>query len=131
MEPLKWKARLAVIWLIQSINLTAYLVFSVILKAAAVIQAQPVEEVKGAVSLAGLIIFIFLLAAWLSLTLKDTAIRWINLVLAIFFAITRTLAGIAAFLDGAPSTILLTIVLGFVMALLTIWYAWKWPKQEA
>ena len=131
MEPLKWKARLAVIWLIQSINLTAYLVFSVILKAAGVIQAQPVEEVKGAVSLAGFIIFIFLLAAWLSLTLKDTAIRWINLVLAIFFAIIRTLAGIAAFLDGAPSTILLTIVLGFVMAFLTIWYAWKWPKQEA
>jgi hypothetical protein len=131
MEPLKWKARLAVIWLIQSINLTAYLVFSVILKAAGAIQAQPVEEVKGAVSLAGFIIFIFLLAAWLSLTLKDTAIRWINLVLAIFFAIIRTLAGIAAFLDGAPSTILLTIVLGFVMAFLTIWYAWKWPKQEA
>ena len=131
MEPLKWKARLAVIWLIQSINLTAYLVFSVILKAAGAIQAQPVEEVKGAVSLAGFIIFIFLLAAWLSLTLKDTAIRWINLVLAILFAIIRTLAGIAAFLDGAPSTILLTIVLGFVMALLTIWYAWKWPKQEA
>ena len=131
MEPLNWQARLAVIWLIQSINLTAYLVFSVILKAAGVIQAQPVEEVKGAVSLAGFIIFIFLLAAWLSLTLKDTAIRWINLVLAIFFAIIRTLAGIAAFLDGAPSTILLTIVLGFVMAFLTIWYAWKWPKQEA
>jgi hypothetical protein len=131
MEPLKCKARLAVLWLIQSINLTAYLVFLVILRAAGVIQARTVEEAKATVSLVGFILFIYLLVAWLSLTLKDTANRWTNLVLGIFFAIMLALTGAGAIRDGAPSAILLTIVLGFVMALLTIWYAWKWPKQEA
>jgi len=64
---------------------------------------------------------------FLSLTLKAKANRWANIILGIFFTV---------FL---PITMLMTtyayyIFLGIVEVVFTaliVWYAWKWPKQEA
>jgi heme A synthase len=131
MESLTCKTRLAVLWLIQSINLMAYLMLNVMLRAAGIIQAGSAEEVNASAKLVMIIFFIYLLMAWLSLTLKDAGGRLINLVLGILFAILLALTGVSAIRAGAPSPIVVSIFWAFVVFLLTIWYSWKWPRQQA
>ena len=133
MEALKCRTRLAVLWLIQAINFTAYIMFNIILRAAGVIPARSVEEVKATPPTLAFIFFIYLLMAWLSLTLKDKATRWTNVIVGIIFAIILALAGITGAVREGVSTgaIFFTFVFGFVVFLLTIYYAWKLPKQEA
>ena len=57
----------------------------------------------------------------LSLTLRYPAIRWANIVLALFLVIFN-LAGLPY--PGAYDNFL--IVVGFVFNALTVWYAWRW-----
>ena len=62
----------------------------------------------------------------MSLTLHYTANRWANIIFAILF-FTINLIG----LPGYPSyydQFLIIVGLGFNVV--TIWYAWKWPKWE-
>ena len=67
-----------------------------------------------------------IIMVFMSLTLNYKANRWANIIFAIlFFAIN--LIG----LPGYPSyydQFLIVVGLGF--NLVTIWYAWKWPKWE-
>ena len=59
----------------------------------------------------------------LNLTLPYPAIRWVNIVLAIFFIIFN-LVGLPY--PGAYDNFL--IIVSFVFNGLTIWYAWKWVE---
>jgi hypothetical protein len=57
----------------------------------------------------------------LTLTLKYPAIRWANIIVAIFY-IVLSLAG----LSGYSAHHKFLIIVGVVFNVLTIWYAWKW-----
>ena len=57
----------------------------------------------------------------LTLTLKYPAIRWANIIVAIFFVVFN-LAGLPY--PGAYDNFL--IIVSFVFNALTVWYAWKW-----
>ena len=64
---------------------------------------------------------------FLSLTLKYKANRWANIILAILFFIINLIG-----LPGYPSAYdQFLIMVGLVFNLITVWYAWKWSKQEA
>ena len=84
-----------------------------------------------------IVAFIPFIMAWLSLTLKDRANRWINLILGILFAVMFIVV-LIAYLAGANATadtstmipiVLALLLLPLVASLLIIWYAWKWPKE--
>jgi hypothetical protein len=63
---------------------------------------------------------------FLSLTLKHKANRWANIVVAIFF-FGFNLIGLPTY----PSTYdKFLIIVGLLFNVLTVWYAWKWPKQD-
>ena len=70
--------------------------------------------------------------AFLSLTLKDSANRWANIIVGIAWAGLHILALIVK-----PLLIQGQLALAFmevsraVVAALIVWHAWKWPKQEA
>ncbi len=68
----------------------------------------------------------------LSLTLKYKANRWANLSLGIFFVgFDFIFWMLTLFLWHSPAY---EIFMGFVylvFPVLIIWYAWKWPKEEA
>ena len=64
---------------------------------------------------------------FLSLTLKYKANRWANIILAILL-FGFDLIGLPSY-TSAYATFL--IIVGLVFNALTVWYAWKWPKQEA
>jgi hypothetical protein len=58
----------------------------------------------------------------LTLTLKYPAIRWANIIVAIFFFVMN-LIGLPGY-PGAYDRFL--IIVGLVFNVLTVWYAWKW-----
>jgi hypothetical protein len=64
---------------------------------------------------------------FLSLTLKYKANRWSNIIVAIFFVVLN-LIGLGSYPWGYDKFL---IIVGFVFNILIVWYAWKWPKQEA
>jgi hypothetical protein len=66
---------------------------------------------------------------FLSLTLKPKVNRWANIVLGIAYTCFIPLSVLIA-----TSVSAYYIFLGIVEVVLTaliVWYAWKWPKQEA
>ena len=58
----------------------------------------------------------------LTLTLKYPAIRWVNIIVAAFFFVMN-LIGLPGY-PGAYDKFL--IIVGLVLNVLTVWYAWKW-----
>ena len=64
---------------------------------------------------------------FLSLTWKYQANRWANLIVGIFF-IVLNLIGLPSYPWGYDKFL---IIVGLVFNILIVWYAWKWPKQEA
>ena len=64
---------------------------------------------------------------FLTLTLPESVNRWANIIVAIIFFAVNIIG-----LPGYPSAydkFLNVVGLGFNV--LTVWYAWKWPKSEA
>jgi hypothetical protein len=72
------------------------------------------------VGIAGLMM-IPIIALVLTLTLKYPAIRWVNIIVAIFWIVFNLVS-----LSGYPAynKFLLIVSMGFNV--LTVWYAWKW-----
>ncbi len=72
-----------------------------------------------------------ILMIFLSLTLKDKANRWANRGMGIFFVVFDLIfLGLVLF-QGAFSYETLWSFVYPVFTALVVWYAWKWPKQEA
>jgi len=65
---------------------------------------------------------------FLSLTLKTKANRWANIILGIFYTCFVALVNFG--LEPSYYFMFLSIV-EVVLTALIVWYAWKWPKQEA
>ena len=63
----------------------------------------------------------------LSLTLKDSVNRWVNIIVAILFFVIN-LIGLPTY-PSAYDQFLISV--GLVFNILVVWYAWKWPKQDA
>ena len=64
------------------------------------------------------------LMVFLSVTLKRSLSRWINIGLAIFF-FGFNLIGLPTYASAYDQFL---IIVGLILNVLIIWYAWKWPK---
>jgi len=70
--------------------------------------------------------------SFLTLTLKYPAIRRANLTIGIFFAaFDLVFLGLALFLWRSAGYEIVWSIAYLVFTTLVVWYAWKWPKQEA
>ena len=68
----------------------------------------------------------------LSLTLKEKVNRWANRSIGIFFAAFDLIFLILAiFVWQSPIYETLWSIVYLLFTALVVWYAWKWPKQEA
>ena len=79
------------------------------------------QPTQGMWLLIAVIMLIPIVMVVLTLTLKYPAIRWVNIVVAIFLVIFN-LFGLPY--PGAYDNFL--IIVSFVFNALTVWYAWKW-----
>jgi hypothetical protein len=79
-----------------------------------------------------IIMVIPIFMSFMALTLKDKANRWTNISIGIFFVgFDFIFWMLTLFLWHSPAY---EIFMGFVYIVfpaLVVWYAWKWPKQEA
>ena len=66
------------------------------------------------------------LMVFLSLTLPYKADRWANIIVAAFFFLFN-LVGLPTYPSAYDKFL---IVVGLLFNLLTVWYAWKWVKQD-
>ena len=91
-----------------------------------------VGEIAGMQATQGLflgmaVLFVIpILMVFLSLTLNDPVNRWANIIVAIIFFVINLIG-----LPGYPSAYdKFLIIIGLLFNVLTVCYAWKWPKQE-
>ncbi len=127
------KLRLSVLWLMAMISDVASVLLYVINPA---ILEEIIETgtiggvaVTPEEALFGAILFsIMLVMAFLSLTLKDKANRWSNVVVGAVFLVLWVVS-LIEFLATPVGSQLLFAVLGIIFFVLIVWYAYKWPKK--
>jgi hypothetical protein len=127
MEILRWKTRIAVLWIFMAVAMSAHSVLYFMDK-------EMVEQMWGMKMGPGMMLFmaIFwwvpLVMAVLSVTLKDSVNRWANMILGIVFTILNIVHLTEHF---APPSAHQILIIGstVVVTALIFWFAWKWPKQ--
>ena len=131
MEVLAWKVRISVLWLFCAVAMSAGMVLGFM-------EPGVIEEVMAGEMSVGVLLFMSLLwliplvMAFLSLTLKDAANRWANIILGIVFAVFHIVNVIRVTMTGELPVGSLLIALSMIVApALIAWHAWKWPTQEA
>ena len=126
------KIKLAVLWLFVGIGIIAQVVLN-ILKPGALVQLMA-GNFEGMIITQEVMLFwavMFLLPlviAILSLTLKDSINRWVNIIVGIFFVIL-CLIGFVEYRADAYAILILTTRI--IVAASITWFAWKWSKQES
>jgi len=128
MEIAAVKIKLTVLWIFLAVGYTAYTILDT--ARPNVMEGMTLGGVyEGLVVTEELLLFftlfwlIPLTMAFLSLTLKDSANRWANIILSIFYASIWVIDMIEGGLLLAQYLINLSMI---VVVALIVWYAWKW-----
>ena len=66
----------------------------------------------------------------LTLTLKSPVSRWANRIIGIFYGLIILAFWILGFVSRSAGYEIVWSTGQLVCALLVVWYAWKWPRQE-
>jgi hypothetical protein len=130
MELLRWKTRIAVLWVLMAVAMSAHGLLAAMVpggleKAIAEVEAMG----PGMLVFMALFWLVPLWLAFVSMTLKGSANRWVNFVLGIIF----TLLNIWHLIEhlAQPSVEQILIVGSTVVATALIaWFAWKLPEVE-
>ena len=91
---------------------------------------SPVQITNELLLVMSIVMAVPIFMSFLSLTLKDKVNRWANLLVGIFFVAWELIFLIFVYLQ-APAYEIFWGIAYLVFAALVVWYAWKWPKQEA
>ena len=132
MEIAAVKIKLAVLWLFFAVSTSAGVVLMFLMPGyigeimAGELEGVPISE--GYLLVLALFWLIPLTMAFLSLTLKDSANRWANIIVGIAWTGLQIL-GVGNSLIQGWLALSLMEVSRTVVAALIVWYAWKWPKK--
>ena len=131
MEILRWKTRIAVLWVLMAVAMSAHGLLTAMVPGGLEKAISEVEAMGyGMLIFMALFWLIPLWLAFVAMPLKDSSNRWVNFVLGIIF----TILNIWHFIEhlAPPSPVQILIVGSTVVATALIaWYARKWPKEEA
>ncbi len=140
MEILRWKTRIAVLWILSAVVMSAHMILMVmdpvVLKKIA--EWAPTATLSEWV-LTALFWLVPLWMAFAAITLKGPSNRWLNFFVAIIFAVLNIwhffICGVpllkgSPFEKATPHHMLL-VASPAVATALVAWYALKWPKQDA
>ncbi len=128
------KIRLAILWLFVAITMSAstmlyFIVPGVIdeIRAGKIVGMQATPELLLVMAI--MYYWVPLVMSVLSITLKDKANRWANIILGIFYAGFILFELIMNITTVAYPYVILMDTSAVVVAAFITWYAWKWPKQ--
>ena len=125
-----YKVRISLLWLIVLISDLYNVLMSLAYPGA-------MEELMtGAISIGPAMMFVGaivalipLVMAVLTLTLKDSINRWLNIILGIVFTVIFFGNFIELSTTMPAAYIMLLSIAGFVTPALIVWSAYKWPKE--
>jgi hypothetical protein len=129
MEILQWKIRISVLWIFMAVAMAAHSVLA-FMEPGAMEQIEEMPISAGMFLFMALFWWVPLVMAVLSVTLKDLANRWTNIILGIVFTALNIFHLIEHLADPSAHQILI-IGSTVVVTALIFWHALKWPKQEA
>ena len=121
------KIKISVLWLFVIISDLANVIMSLAYPGVMEELIEGTESLGPEIMFVGaIIVLIPLVMAVLTLTMKDSINRWLNIILGIVF----TLLFIGNFIELATTTpaayILLLSIAGIIAPVMIVWYAWKW-----
>jgi hypothetical protein len=128
-----WKVKISVLWLFASVAFLAHQIL--VLMEPGIIAQLMAGEAEGQkigpelILSFAILMLVPLVMAFLSLTLKDSMNRWVNIIVGAAFAILWFFGVIAAAQSAYWGGALMTLSAVAASALI-IWYAWK-SKQKA
>ncbi|WP_229388680.1 DUF6326 family protein [Methanosarcina sp. DH2] len=128
-----WKIKISVLWLFASIAFLAHQIL--VLMEPGIIADLMAGEAEGQKIGPELILFfailmlVPMLMAFLSLTLKDSMDRWVNIIVGAIFAVLWLVSVVDAAQSAYWGGALMTLS-AVVASALIVWYAWK-SKQIA
>jgi len=131
MENVDLRVRLAVLWILMAVAGSIAVLLSMMEEGFIedVIAGEIEEMTPTAWTYAmGIPFFLLLVMAFLSVTLKDSTNRRVNIVAGLGFAIVFTMTEMERLAGGhvgGDRLFGIPVILG---AILIFWYAWKWPK---
>ena len=128
MEILRWKTRIAVLWVFMAVAMSAHSIVY-FLEPGAIAEIEAMQLSAGMLLFMALFWWVPLVMAVLSLTLKDSANRWANFVLGIVFTILN-IVHLTEHLAQPSAHQILLIGSTVVVTGLIAWFAWRWPKQQ-
>jgi len=126
---LQWKIRISVLWIFMAVAMSAHSVLA-FMEPGAMEQIGEMQISAGVFLFMALFWWVPLVMAVLSVTLKDLANRWTNMILGIVFTALNIFHLIEHLAQPSAHQILI-IGSTVVVTALIFWYALKWPKQEA
>jgi hypothetical protein len=136
MDNLRCKARLSVLWVLLVVGTPMWLASSFMLPGVIedIIGGQFFrEQINDGFMLAFIIPFWLIPAimAVLCFSLKDSANRWLNFIIAIILGVFFILSSIEPLVEGDPFVAFGVFdIAGPVVAALIAWFAWRLPKQK-
>ena len=135
MEILRCKARLSVIWVGMAVG-TAVAILLTLVAPGAIEEVMAgewggMEVSEGMLAIWTIFFIIPLVMAILCLTMNNS--RWLNFILGIiwFLYFIYDIVYNATLEEAAPVAVWLMIATGFVVSAFIVYFAWKWPKEEA
>jgi len=140
METLGLKTRIAVLWVLMAVATSAHLILVALDPTAMKKMAEWAATAgPGEWVFTALFWLVPLWLAFVTMTVKGSSNRWANFVVAIIFTILNIwhffICGLPLLKGGPlaePTAHHILLVGSTVVATaLIVWYAWKWPKQEA
>lgn len=128
MASLTLKIRIALLWVFMAVAMSAHsIVF--FMEPGAIEEIEKMQMGAGMLLFMALFWWVPLVMAVLSLTLRDSANRWANMILGIVFTGLNIFHLIEHLAQPSVHQILI-IGSTVVVTALIFWYALKWPKQE-
>jgi hypothetical protein len=140
MQTFLLKTRIAVLWIVAAVAMSAHMILMSFDPAAMKKEAGwAVTASQGEWIFLALFWLVPLWLAFLAATLRDSVNRWVNRAMAVIFTILGLwhffVCGVPL-LNGGPYAEavphhVLSVGSSAAATVLIAWYAWKWPKPEA
>jgi hypothetical protein len=132
-NPLDVRIILAVLWvagMLASLNGDTYRLSDSVSLKALLANTGPIVATPGLLLVMSLIFVVPVFMSLLTLTLKSPVSRGANRVIGILYAITGLANWVASLVVQPAGYGVVWSTAGLVLALLVVWYAWKWSSTE-
>lgn len=125
---------LAVLWvagMLSSLNGDMYRINDPVALQSLIANTGPVVASSELLLVMSIIFVVPILMSVLTLTLKYPVSRWANRIIGILYAMIILAFWVLGFVWRSAGYEIVWSTAQLVFALLVVWYAWKWHKQEA